>query len=459
MWYRITVQYSTVQYLLFLDNPLMTVSHFLAVISDEVRFNSTLITFCVLKFQGNMMISTSPLELIAIPLLLVFLSILPLLPILKWLATVFSSSISTSHQPPELTLSPPSTSSSHLSGTQVQSSVEVEDRSHKPKQDINRISSECEDGHLLNHLSFWYHVKLSKITIGILMGLLITLRCFELGWNIVNPHGDELSQTGRITEDVLVILFWSISCYVVFHHAVPATEVAAHWSTMIHLSIITVAYTAWSLCCLFLPNSDLNRPDTGSSSTHCWLSFIDAIISLGISAITCTVPRGPQILYRSPYEATVSSNESSGPDSSSSQSNGHENAEDVDPSAVRDQKNRIKDQGNVTLIASASIYSYLFFNWVSPVIKHGMEKPNLDKADLPHLTANLRSWNLYKTIVDSIARASQDQTGVMKFVGKSPNWMNPLLWRVIKINQAAFVARESAFKSCLIENIYDLPLY
>ncbi|KAH9811640.1 hypothetical protein DFH28DRAFT_433779 [Melampsora americana] len=402
------------------------------------------------------MFSTSPFELIVAPCFFVILSILPFFSNFRWPQKLrFTNSSPRPQSFDQAVPLPASTSSSNF--LQVQSANTVVDGAVQIKAQTLRLVSHCEDGHLINQVQFWRRVKLSKIATGSLMGILIVLRCFELGWDLVNPQSDQLSQTGRVLEDVMVIIFWSITCYVVFNRSVPITEVAAHWTSVIHLSTLTVTYCAWSLCCLLLPTSDINQPNTGSSNTHRWLSSIDAVVSLVVSVITCTIPRSPRILYRSPYDVEVKSHDLTPPEVTSCQSSGHENTEDLATTISQENKNNINKDGNVTLIACCSVLDHLFFNWVSPVMKAGMKKASLEKSDLPHLSADFRSWNLYKKVIDNIAQASQNQTGLMKHVGKSPQWMNPLLWRVIKINQTAFMTQ--AALALLNSVLYYAPAF
>lgn len=78
---------------------------------------------------------------------------------------------------------------------------------------------------------------------------------------------------------------------------------------------------------------------------------------------------------------------------------------------------------------SCSPISFVLFAWISPVLKVGEQVESLSQSDLPVLGARDRAPNLWSQIQASSA------------VGRGPRFVNGLLWRIIRTNQALFTAQ------------------
>lgn len=88
------------------------------------------------------------------------------------------------------------------------------------------------------------------------------------------------------------------------------------------------------------------------------------------------------------------------------------------------------DFSPVSSFGSCSPVSYLLFSWISPVLATGAKVVSLSADDLPYLGANDRADNLWDSF-----RSEQGKKG--------PRWINPLLWRCLKVNRRMFYWRES----------------
>lgn len=200
------------------------------------------------------------------------------------------------------------------------------------------------------------------------------------------------------------------------------TDVSRHSRYLVHLTCLLFAYVVCVLGRLLLPTSSVNDPSTpkhGDQDTivlvNQVVAWIDAVVSLLAFFVIGSTPRGPFLLFESSYDAKA----------------------DVAPSR-KDAK-----LGNVAGIASCSVFDYLFFGWVGPTVKDGYSKEQLAETDLPYLTSEYRSSNVFKIVTGSMSKASKGQEGVNKAVGASPKWWNPLLWRVVVINRSGFMLRQS----------------
>jgi len=199
--------------------------------------------------------------------------------------------------------------------------------------------------------------------------------------------------------------------------AYTTTDVSRHSRYLIHLTTLIFAYCICVFARLLLPTSSVNDPSAQPHHGQAHLLLVnkivawtDAIISLFAFLLVGRARRGPHLIFESSYDAKADS----APNPKESQS------------------------GNVAEIASCSVFDFLFFGWVAPIVSEGYKKEQMDQNDLPYLTAEYRSSNLFKAISSSVAEASKGQSGVMKAVGRAPKWINPLLWRVIVINKHGF---------------------
>lgn len=88
------------------------------------------------------------------------------------------------------------------------------------------------------------------------------------------------------------------------------------------------------------------------------------------------------------------------------------------------------DSSPVSSFGSCSVVSFLLFSWISPVLEIGAKVVSLSADDLPFLGANDRADNLWDSFRSDLGK-------------KGPRWINPLLWRCLKVNRRMFYWRES----------------
>ncbi|CAH7666033.1 hypothetical protein PPACK8108_LOCUS348 [Phakopsora pachyrhizi] len=363
----------------------------------------------------------------------------------------------------------PSSSSANQSQTQVQTdSNPPSDGAHPENHSLgrkakgrdrireaDRLETSCEDGYFIDPSDFWRGVRFSKVLLVSLIGTSTVLRCFQLGYHLI-PTKDTSSYLNGLYQplvDTTIILMWISTCQNGLLSSISTNSVEQHWHSIIYISSMTTAYASWRICSIFLPGNPLGEPYVRAYDFQWWMLTIDVVLGLSMAAISLTIRRAPRMIYRSAF--TIHSSKNPEESDLENLTPSSEQSHDIPPVGKLDEN--LKKNGNVTLITSCSVLDYLFFNWVSPVVRVGMRKSSLEKSDLPYLTSDFRSWNLYQKVKDSISKASVGQIGLMKFVGKSPRWMNPLLWRVLKINQRAFLMQ--AALALLNSVLYYAPAF
>lgn len=164
-----------------------------------------------------------------------------------------------------------------------------------------------------------------------------------------------------------------------------------------------------------------------------------AALSTVAFVLAGTIPRRPPYHFRSPYTYTVQSDTGD------------------------------KHRANVSGVIEASVLSILLFGWVTPVVRNGSTKDQLELDDLPHLDASFRTVNLYrkfrsavKASVEKHQAKNQSTSAAMgnpprDGLGYAPRIFNRLLWRVLVVNKKAFIM--NCTLAFVTATLYYLPAF
>lgn len=201
--------------------------------------------------------------------------------------------------------------------------------------------------------------------------------------------------------------------------------------------------TIWAR--ILIPSSNVAIPSTMAvrHTTKEIVSFAFTVAIATLSTIAFllagTIPRRPPYHFRSPYTYTVQSDMGE------------------------------KHKANVSGVIEASVLSILLFGWVTPVVRNGSTKDQMELDDLPHLDSSFRTVNLYRKFreavqisVDKHQAKVQSTTAALDGpprdgLGYAPRFFNRLLWRVLVVNKTAFTLNCSlAFVTALL---YYLPAF
>jgi hypothetical protein len=169
-----------------------------------------------------------------------------------------------------------------------------------------------------------------------------------------------------------------------------------------------------------IPTSAIHLPGTPgkivTAAFDQFLVYADAVLSFVAFFVAASVQQSPPLYFHSPYISEIGTKAK-------------------DTSDVDDQK------GNVSRFAESSVFGLLLFTWAGDVVKIGYSKAQLAAADLPHLVSSFRASNLYNRVRASMAANPSHDPADRASLGRAPNIMNRLLWRLLVINKVAFIVQ------------------
>lgn len=332
---------------------------------------------------------------------------------------------------------------------------------------------------------WWLKVRIRKAALTCALAVLDAAACINLGW--AASHGrNSRNDTFTIVEDACMAAFW-----VSWHRSGGVWQMMLTWimiailddtrspfsrcihktksstplalrrplidphirmfrqhdpraATDLHAQVASVSLWARIL----IPSSNVAIPSTlaratARPSTEEIVAFAFTVTIAALSTVAfllaSTIPRRPPYHFSSPYTYSVQS----------------------------DLGGKLRP--NVSQVIEASVLSILLFGWVTPVVRNGSTKDQLELDDLPHLDSSFRTVNLYRKFREATQKSvekhrakQQSSTAALEQpprdgLGYAPRIFNRLLWRVLVVNKKAFIMNCSlAFVTAML---YYLPAF
>ncbi|KAG9120665.1 hypothetical protein FRC07_003764 [Ceratobasidium sp. 392] len=303
----------------------------------------------------------------------------------------------------------------------------IPDSTEQSQSDLFDIAKpeEVIDGTPLDEDEFWVKpspkVRRRKLIQTCILTFGLIFACGEIGLFIWTKSGEDKRETFFHATEVVFLAYLVILSSI----SIPTTDVPLHWSHVIHLSILSAIGFALYLLAVVLPTGPrLETSDIKLSGVQPILHY-SVISLLGISTlIGVIIPRAPKLHF--PPELVYQLNT-------------------LDLSAPKSRDNVIQEP-------HASIASFLFFNYVTPVAMLGYYAESLEIRDLPILTARLRSPLIFSQMRDVIRNV------------RLPGWLGvklgsgyQLIYQILVANKRAFLS-QAAF-SVVVAGLYYVPAW
>ncbi|GAA5837403.1 hypothetical protein JCM5353_002686 [Sporobolomyces roseus] len=260
-----------------------------------------------------------------------------------------------------------------------------------------------------------FYPKLRRLKLATLAvnGFVLAVTLFRLGWEVsVSNHFGWRLAVERSAE----IVFWSFTSTIAllsFPLSNTPSSIERHWAYTVTLTAMTAAATFVSILRILLPKSThLSILPSTFLPKHLYvpslvLVVISTILQLTSFILAGTTPRCAPLLHP-------------------------------------------KTRKPITAISSCSPLSYIFFGWITPVLRTGLEaaakNESVNEEDLPSLSAQDRAVNLWEGIKDS-----------KHLMDSAPRGVNRLLWRVLIINKKLFIWQ--SVLACINAVLYYLPAF
>ncbi|QRW11566.1 ABC transporter [Ceratobasidium sp. AG-Ba] len=290
---------------------------------------------------------------------------------------------------------------------------------HDPFDDAK--PEEVIDGNCLDEDEFWNLVRRRKIAQNVVLAIGFALAAFQIIW-ICWDHSNRKDSVGILSFGVQVALLGYLA--ILSSVSTNTTDVPIHWSYVIHISTLsTIAFTVY-LAAEIIP-AEARLETVMNNSVLDLTVHYGVVASLGISAaIGIFIPRAPKV-YLPPelvYQKSVLGAPATTP------------------------------HDNVIHEPHASIISFLFFHYVTPIMMVACRTESLELKDLPILTARLRSPLIFSQM-----------RRVLRIV-RLPGWFHAkpgsgyeLIYQILTVNKPMFLY-QLAF-SIVVAALYYVPAF
>ncbi|KAG8779853.1 hypothetical protein FRC12_023789 [Ceratobasidium sp. 428] len=280
---------------------------------------------------------------------------------------------------------------------------------------------EVVDGTPPDEDKFWAKIRKRKIIQTLVLSLGLVLACGELGLYLRTGRTEETTEIPSLLMEVVLLAYLVLLLSV----SISKTDVPAHWSYVVHSSALSaIGFFFYTLAQVLPTGPRLETSSTDISSVGHVLHYL-VIGTLGITtSIGVTIPRAPKLYF--PPELVYQLNT-------------------LDLSAP-------KNRDNVVQEPHASIASFLFFNYVTPVVMLGYYAESLEIRDLPILTARLRS-----PLIFSQMRAVVRNVRLPAWLGIKSGSGYQLIYHLLVVNKRAFLLQIAL--SVVIAGLYYVPAW
>ncbi|SGY80268.1 BQ5605_C008g05343 [Microbotryum silenes-dioicae] len=266
-------------------------------------------------------------------------------------------------------------------------------------------------------------LRVRKLATILVLLLLVSLNVFAIAWDALRGA----SYTSLI-DSAIMIVFWSVCAYIAsasYFLSNSDADIDRHWDYTFTLATLTGSALLTTTVRIILPATTSPVPSHDlPKDIYVPIMVIlvaNTLLQLVAFLLTGNTRRcAPLARKVQPLKASELYNDGAKTTSTSS------------------------EYKAVTEFKSCSPLSYVLFEWLSPVLAVGSKVETLSEDDMPSLAANDRAPNLWEKM-----RVKSGKGG--------PEWMNPLLYRVLSVNRHLFVWQATlAFINAFI---YYLPAY
>ncbi|OJT13873.1 ATP-dependent bile acid permease, partial [Trametes pubescens] len=274
------------------------------------------------------------------------------------------------------------------------------------------------DGAPIDEQQFWYKMRLWKLGMSVLLGVVLAIQAVGLGWSIAEDDRQNIAVYALQIAYALYTLIISV-------RAVNQTY-SKHAQSIIHLSALNFFATVLLGITAILPAKPLPVISVFTESTAPWaLWYAVSALYAVCTAIAATTPRGPPLHF--PSSKIYS-----------------------DKTLMQITSNY---EDNVCGITTASVLDYLLFSYTTKVVMLGNTAESLEIGDLPIVPADMRATTIYTNMRAAMRRW---KLKVWSWVPRPGSGIE-LGYRLLRVNASTMIIVISLAAVCAV--LFYVPAY